>query len=245
MDTDNKWKDIWERRTDNFSTIDMTDKNSVFLELKRINGFDVIEGGIPYPALIKQHEDIIGRLSRGNKLESIFEVGCGCGANIYLLWKDGCRIGGIDYSSKQIEIAKKVFSDSQQHTIKELICDEALNLPTDIEYDAIFANSVFSYFPNEGYAERVLDKMLLKTKFSIGLIDIHNVEKKNQFEEYRRKTLENYEIKYKGLKKFFYSKEFFVEWSRKNGCEIEFFDSDVENYWNNQFVFDVYIYKMR
>lgn len=45
MDTHNNWKDIWERRSDNFSTIDMTDEKSVFLELKRINGYDVVVGG--------------------------------------------------------------------------------------------------------------------------------------------------------------------------------------------------------
>lgn len=150
----------------------------------------------------------------------------------------------MDYSSKQIEIARKVFADDRQHNVKELVCDEASNLSTDIQYDAVFANSVFSYFPNEEYAETVLNKMLVKTKLSIGLIDIHNIEMENEFEEYRRKIVEDYEIKYKDLKKIFYRKDFFLEWAKKNNCGIEFYDSDVEGYWNNQFVFDVYIYKM-
>lgn len=238
----NNWKDIWEKRDDNFETIDLSDEKSVFLELKRIDGFDVVRGGIPYSALIKQHETIISRLNRGRELESIFEVGCGCGANLYLLIREGYLIGGMDYSLRQIEIAKKIFSD-KQHNVCELICDEALHLPTDRKYEALFSNSVFSYFPDEKYAETVLDKMFAKTKYSIGLIDIHDIEKKNQFEEYRRRTVADYDEKYKDLKKLFYSKSFFREWARKNSCEIQFFDSDVEGYWNNQFVFDVYMYK--
>lgn len=40
-----KWKEIWEKRTDNFDKIDMSDEKAVFLELKRIDGFDVVGGG--------------------------------------------------------------------------------------------------------------------------------------------------------------------------------------------------------
>ncbi len=39
-----KWKEIWEKRTDNFDKIDMSDEKAVFLELKRIDGFDVVGG---------------------------------------------------------------------------------------------------------------------------------------------------------------------------------------------------------
>lgn len=38
-------------------------------------------------------------------------------------------------------------------------------------------------------------------------------------------------------------KEFFYDWAMKNNLEIEFHNSQVEGYWNNEFVFDVYIYK--
>lgn len=41
---ENKWKEIWEKRTDHFDEIDMTNPKAVFLELKRIDGFDVVGG---------------------------------------------------------------------------------------------------------------------------------------------------------------------------------------------------------
>lgn len=178
-------------------------------------------------------------MSNGKDLRSVFEVGCGSGANLYLLKNAGYEIGGIDYSARLIEIAGKIFENSS----RELICDEAINLPTECEYDAIFSNSVFSYFPSEEYALEVLDKMLAKTRFSIGLIDVHDVEKKDEFIAYRRANVEDYDAKYKGLEKKFYSRELFIDWANKNDCEIEFFASNVAGYWNSEFVFDVYFYK--
>lgn len=46
-------------------------------------------------------------------------MGCGCGANLFLFKNDGLKIGGMDYSSSQIEIAKKLFDKKE---ITELIC---------------------------------------------------------------------------------------------------------------------------
>lgn len=236
----NKWKDIWEKREDGFDHIDMTDTKSVFLELKRIDGFDVIGGGIPYEELIKQNSEIIGRLSKHSGISSVFDVGCGCGANLYLFMNDGLKIGGIDYSTAQIGIARKIFKEEQ---VEELLCGEAKNMPTGIRYDAVVSNSVFSYFPDEEYAIEVLDKMLMKSEKSMALVDIHNTDKKDAFVEYRRKTVENYDEKYRDLHKFFYRKDFFSGWARRNDLEIAFYDSDIEGYWNNQFVFDVYFYR--
>ncbi len=234
-----KWKEIWERRTDNFAGIDMNDSKAVFLELKRIDGFDVVGGGIPYDSLIEQNTDFIRHLSKNKKITSIFDVGCGCGANLYLFKNGGLKIGGMDYSSAQIEIAKKVFKNESE----ELLCGEAIELPTENKYDSVISNSVFSYFPSEDYAETVLDKMLKKANWSIGLIDIHDVQKREAFIDYRRKTVENYDERYKGLHKYFYRREFFLDWAMKKDLGIEFCDSNVKGYWNNDFVFDVYFYR--
>lgn len=191
--------------------------------------------------MIQQHNAIKRRLSGYKHIRSCFEVGCGCGADLYLFSIDGLKIGGMDYSETQIKIANKVFSDSKN--LQELICDEAINLPTDIQYDSVLSNSVFSYFPDEEYAVTVLDRMREKSKYCIGLVDIHDIEKKEQFEIYRRATVENYDERYKDLKKLFYHKEFFEEWADRNEYNLEFFDSNVDGYWNSNFVFDVYFYK--
>ena len=190
---------------------------------------------------MKQHKEIVQRLFKYRKGESVFEVGCGCGADLYLLSNDGFKVGGVDYSSAQISIAKKVFSEDDN--MLELICDEAINIPIDIKYDSIFSNSVFSYFSNEEYTTKVLDRISDKVRFSFGIIDVHDIEKKQQFEAYRKETVENYEDRYKELKKLFYRRDFFLNWAEHNGYEIDFYDSNVEGYWNSEFVFDVYMYR--
>lgn len=48
-------------------------------------------------------------LSKYDKLSSIFDVGCGCDANMYLFQNDGMSIGRMDYSSAHIEIANRLF----------------------------------------------------------------------------------------------------------------------------------------
>lgn len=42
----NNWHEIWEKRQDKLSSIDMNNYTEVFAELKMINGFDVT-GGYP------------------------------------------------------------------------------------------------------------------------------------------------------------------------------------------------------
>ena len=79
--------------------------------------------------------------------------------------------------------------------------------------------------------------MFLEAKKRIGLIDLK--KHLNSIE----KTVEDYEVRYKNLHKFFYSREFFYDWDEKNNLEIEFHNSQVEGYWNNEFVFDIYMYK--
>ena len=236
---DNHWKDIWNSKKDNFDLIDASNPEQIFLELKRIDGFDVVGDGLSYDALKAQYEETKKALCLGAG-DSVFEVGCGSGANLYLFRQDGIRIGGLDYSKTLIQIMKKAFKDEN---LEECICDEADKLPVGIKYDAVFSNSVFSYFPDYDYACRVLKKMTEKARSCIGLLDIHDMKKKEAFCEYRKETIPNYEEKYKGLPKLFYEKEFFSDYAMAHNMRVEFFESRMEGYWNNEFVFHCFLYK--
>lgn len=98
---------IWENRND--VKLDLCQSpDDVFIQLKSINGFDVMEDGIPLDSFIQQYKLMVDKL-RLNKGSSIFEVGCGCGANLYLFYQDGYTIGGMDYSNTLINTMKKVF----------------------------------------------------------------------------------------------------------------------------------------
>lgn len=235
----NKWHDIWEKRTENFAAIDMHDVQAVFAELKRINGFDITDGGIPLQALVKQYEDTKSKLnvSRG---KTLFEVGCGSGANLYMFYKDGIEVGGIDYSQRLIDIMQQIFPAG---ALKECLCGEAKNLPVDIKYDAVLSDGVFHYFPDLAYAQVVLEKIVAKAKQSIGLLDIHDLEKQEAFLAWRRDNTADYDERYKDLPKLFYPKEFFTAFAQEHKLRIEFYPSDVEGYWNNKFIYNVFMYK--
>ncbi len=239
MQTD--WKKIWQKRTDNFDKIDVNNQQEMFLELKRIDGFDINSGkGLTYDSLMNQHHEIMENLSKYHDVSSVFDLGCGSGANLYILQKEGYVIGGIDYSSSMIDIAKKVL---KKDGLIELKCDEAINIDTDVAYDSLIANSVFSYFPDHSYATDVLNKVSLKVRNSFALIDLHNLELKEDFLTYRRQLNPNYDEDYKNLPKLFYDYQFFENWAKMNNFSVVFKESTVEGYWNNRYVFNAYFYR--
>lgn len=236
----NNWKNIWSNRTFDYEVLKQNDVYQTFLALKRSAGFDVGGGKLTLEAMIHQYNEIKAMLSariKGGKLESVYEVGCGCGANLLLFENDGIECGGVDYSGAFIDIAKNVLRTD------DLICDQAINTPVDKSYDAVLSNSVISYFENTDYALEVLEKMYAKAKYSIGIIDIHDIDKKEEYTAYRKSTVENYEEKYEGLPKLFYSKDLFADFADRHDMDIVISDSKVEGYWNNDFIFNCFMYK--
>ncbi len=232
----NSWKGIWDNKAARDSIILNGDREVVLLELKRCNGFDIVDG-MSYDAFYRQYEEIRDNLQKYGKIESVYEVGCGSGANLYLFENEGYVCGGLDYSHSQIGIARTVLNT------EEILCAEAVDMTTEKMYDAVFSNSVFSYFENEEYAERVLEKMYKKAGSAIGLIDIHDIEKKEDFVTYRRKVVADYDRQYADLTKLFYTKQFFEGFAQRHNMSIIFLESNVEGYWNNPFVFSCYMYK--
>ena len=234
------WKGLWEKRSADIEHCQNSEK-ALFLELKRSNGFDVIGDGLSYEALLEQYENIKARLFDGMEKNicecSVYEVGCGSGATFFFIQKDGTTCGGLGYSSNLIGSAKKVL-----HT-EDIICAEANQLPKEPIYDALLSNSVFSYFADEEYAYTVLERMYQKTRYSIGLIDIHDSEKEEDFVAYRKQTIEDYEERYRNLPKLFYTKSFFQKFAENHDMRIVFTDSKMQGYWNNGFVFNCFMYK--
>lgn len=139
-----------------------------------------------------------------------------------------------------LAIAKKVIGEEN---FIEAIVGEAVELPTEIKYDAVFSFSVFQYFSSIDYAEKVLNRMLEKTTKSIGITDIFYEEKKNDYIKYRRETTKNYDELYKDLPKLFIPKKFFINYAEKNNLDVAFPHNHIEGYWNNEFTFDCFMYK--
>lgn len=233
----NNWKNIWENRSVNETIYSLNNDEEIFAELKKINGFDVINNGLSYEALAEQFNKICAKVGAGIE-KSIFEVGCGSGANLFMFQNAGFRVGGLDYSRSLVETARKILELNN-----EIVCDEAINLGVEEKFSTLLANSVFSYFENLDYAESVLEKMYEKSLSDIVLIDLHDEARKSDFLAYRRSIIKDYDERYKNLPKLFYPKEFFTDFARKHDMSIEISESDLKGYWNNPFVFNCYMRK--
>ena len=230
----NKWKKIWESRKDTLGNIDKKDYREIFAKLAKIDGYD-LNGGATAESLIKQYETLKATLNLSAG-QNIFEVGCGAGAQLYLFARDGFEVGGLDYSATLIDIAKKVLPDTT-----ELICAGANELPTNKKYDAVFSNGVFIYFDDLPYAERVLEKMLKKSRRAVAVLDIYDKELEEIHMNHRRQTIENYDERYKDLPKLFYPRSFFKKFASRYDLSIRFEKNELENYVNAPFTYHCFM----
>lgn len=216
--------------------VDRTDKRAMLLELKRINGFDITKEGALYEAFLEKYEAAKEGLALPEG-GSVFEVGCGAGANLWLFQQDGFRVGGIDFSEGLLAISRDVL---REDALCEIVCGEACDLPQEEKYDAAFSDGVFHYFPDEAYAEKVLEGMAEKVRGNIVILDVHDAAKKEEFFAFRRKLDPDYDERYRGLDKLFYDKAFFEAFAKKHGFAVSFASLTLEGYWNAPFVYAVF-----
>ena len=236
LNMNNKWKAIWNGRKPAADAL-AGSWQEVFLELKRLNGYDVMGDGISLKAFLEedaQTRELLG-LSANS---SVFEVGCGTGANIYLMARDGMTVGGTDYAESLIETARKVLT-----TPTELYSGEADTIATEQKYDAVFSNGVFPYFPDEAYVERVLARMLEKSRGPIGIMGLHDIEKKEDYLAFRRANIPNYDELYKGLDRLFYSRSLFKNFAAAHNLDVKFPEIALDGYWNTPFIFNCFMYR--
>lgn len=233
------WHRIWNKKYPDESKLLSDDVQEKFMELKRLTGNDTMKnGGVPYESFVRQYNYLKEMLSDRQNISSVFEVGCGSAPYLMLYENEGYAVGGMDYASNLIETAKKILKSPL-----ELYCEEAINLRTDIQYDAVFSTSAFEYFESDEYALAVLDKMVEKTRYALAVLDVHDEDKKEAYLEYRRSKIDNYDELYDGLSKKFFNESFFKKYACANNLSIVIESSKLDGYWNKEFVFDVYMYK--
>ena len=116
-------------------------------------------------------------------------------------------------------------------------------MPTEIKYGAVFAGGVLPYFSNLNYVEKTLNRMVVKTKYSVGLLRLLDAASKEDYLKYRREHTKNYDELYKNLSKLFISKDFLREYAAKNNLSIKFSKHHMEGFWNEPFNFDCFLYK--
>lgn len=232
----NKWKEIWNRRKPAAGELD-GDWEHVYLELKRLNGYDVMEGGVPLDSFLNFHAGLVELLDL-TPGKSVYEVGCGAGANMYLMQREGMIVGGSDYAEGLIETAHAVVPNA-----REMGAMEAADIPTEEKYDAVYSCGVFSYFPDHAYATRVLERMLEKSRYAVGITELHDRTKRQDYLAFRRANIPNYDERYEGLGRLFFRREFFEEFAARHDLRLVFPNLEMANYWNTPFLFTCFMYR--
>ena len=234
----NQWNKVWAKRT---SDIEMSnDIFEMFCQLKKADGFDTQEICGYYEAFFQEWHRLVKRIEQSaGKITSVYEVGCGSGVNLYLFQQIQKldAVGGCDYSKLLVQLACKVVRTD------DLQCMEAECISEVPKYDMVLADSVFQYFQNTEYGMNVLKKMWNKARKVVAITEIHDEEMKEEHLNFRRRCVENYDEKYEGLDKTFYTKDMFQKFAEHVGAQCLIAKPENELYWNNKYVFDCYLIK--
>ena len=235
----NQWDKVWNKRENNLKY--SNDVFEMYCQLKRANGFDTQDVEGYYENFYEQWFKMKNRIIAGcaGKLESIYEVGCGSGVNLFLFQKmySELKVGGIDYSIPLIELAKKVIKS------EDISLGEALAFDPEKKYDVVLSDSVFQYFHSAEYGFAVLEKMYDKANKMLLVTEIHDIDLYEEHMQYRKSCVENYDEIYKGLEKTYYNKQDFIKFANEKQCRYEIVKPDNGIYWNDAYVFDFWLYK--
>ena len=142
------------------------------------------------------------------KNSNILEYGCGAGAFLSFWYKKKYNLNGIDYSKSLITKGKKYFPKIN-FRVGEISALESFHH----KFDLIISHSVFQYFRNYKYANKLILKMLTKLKPNgyICILDIPDKDKEKLYKENLKKefSFEEFKKNIKRINIFFIEKVFF------------------------------------
>ena len=131
------WRKVWEQRRVVGLTLGLEDLISA-------DGFNTAFGALTVEAWTA----FVTRTCKSLELgvgDSLFDVGCGSGAFVFLPHQQGIAVGGADYSGALIEIARRAMPDGQFS-----VC-EANQIDIVPTFDVVMSCFAFSYFNSLDY----------------------------------------------------------------------------------------------
>ncbi len=229
------WHEIWNRRGISAGS---RMEDITLQDLLIADGFDTGAGKLD----LENWEGYIHYITEKIDLspeDSIFEVGCGSGAFLYLWFLKGHRVGGIDYSQSLVSLAKFVMKEM------DFQVSEAIALDTHEKFEIVLSNGAFHYFRDYAYASEVIEWMMAKATKTVAILEVPDMALKEESERARRLALPEgeYNKKYEGLRHLYYEREWFTRFADASGYTIKIFDQNIKGYGNSRFRFNVVMKK--
>ena len=229
MENLNKWSNVWESRTNALTKMS-------HIDLLKASGYDNHRSTL-YPWSLEYAQDYYWNLINLKDYESVYEVGCGCGAFLLPLYNGNQKVGGLDLSNNLISLAKiNLPLGKWEHA-------EATSLDTAEKWDHLVSFGLFIYFPSIEYAEDVILKMLEKANHTVSIYELPNLDLKEECEQMRREDNSNYDNDYKDLPHLYYSKQWFIQFALKHDLHLMIFDQLIPKYTNGKYRFCVVLRK--
>ncbi len=229
--TTSPWDDVWQRRTFDYS------RGSLLSALMAADGFGTGFGKVDEENWAGYVRTIAGRL-RIAPGSSVLEVGCGAGAFLYELYRQGCTVSGIDRSPKLIEYARQAMPEGRFDVA------DASELDPGEPVDAVVSFGVFLYFPSLAYARRVLERMAVSARHVVAVLDLPDRARRAE-DLARRQELaggaEAYEEFYRGLTHLYFDRTWFTRTLDRCGlADVEVADQELVGYSHAPFRFNAW-----
>jgi len=162
------WHEVWERKG-----------NSMTTDLKELDGYE--STNIEPQKVAEQ----ISKILEISKHDKILEVGCGSGMLAQYL---ECDYVGIDYSKSLVKKHIKLLGNSVLHGYANDLVFK------DNSFDKVFAFSVFHYFPDGVYADRVINEMKRVARQKVFIGDLPFKSKRPEHLLFKKEEFIDFEI---------------------------------------------------
>ncbi len=232
------WKYLWNRHLESgFKLSD--DPDRLLKSLLVSDGFDI-------GSRVIEPEDwnyYVKRMVRSLGLKKhmkVFEVGCGGGAFLYPLYLNGFSVGGIDFASTLVHLARLAMPNGRFE-----VCN-AVDLDVTERVDVVVANSVIQYFDSLNRVEAVLLRMMQKADV-VAVLNIPDWRTEVDEDEDCRDDIHGdaYNEIYKDLRHLYFEQNWFRMVANNHGWKVRITRQQIPNYGKNPFRFNVVMKRVK
>lgn len=226
-----RWRDVWESRRL------QPGRGTPLAQLMAADGLDTGFGDVAeadWVAYVRRTADHLGV----TPATSVFEVGCGAGAFLYELHRQGCPVGGVDRSATLVGYARAALPGGRFEVA------DAAEVDATEPVDVVLSSGVFMYFPSLDYAREVIERMVAKATRAVAVLDVPDAAMRAEALAHRIATVGGeaaYRERYDGLDHLYYDREWVADALRACGVVgVRVADQDIANYDNGRFRFNAW-----